>query len=69
MGYYFDADGDPWDLARAAGISVEEAAKKLAESESPELDIQYPEDARGCNIPKNASGDTLQLAREGYWGF
>lgn len=69
MGYYYDEDGDPRALANAAGISVEEAAQKLAQSESSDMVIQYAQDSRGCNIPKNASYITRGLASEGYWGW
>lgn len=71
MGYYFDEDGDPRALASAAGISVDEAEKKLSESSGmfDDIVIQYAEDSRGCNIPKNADYFTRGLASEGYWGW
>lgn len=54
-------------------VSVEEAAKKLEESDSSSFDplvIKYVEDARGCNIPKkDADHFTRGMAMEGYWGW
>lgn len=69
MGYFFDMDEEPEKLAHAAGISVEEAEKKLDSSSSRDILIRYAEDSRGCKTPRHADSFSRGMAMEGFWGW
>lgn len=81
-GHFFIRDDDyddetdtanPVPLARAAGVSIEEA-RAILDDESNYLDswnvtITFCEEYRGSNVPEHASWESRGLAREGFWGW